>query len=45
MGCGCGKPRRSFEHVALDGTVTVLDSQYEAIRMVAKAGGTWRLKG
>lgn len=44
MGCGCGGNKREFEHIAPDGKVTIVNSQYEAIRLVAKQGGTWKPK-
>lgn len=42
MGCNCGKSKK-FEHVAKDGTVTVVSSQLEAISLARKVGGTWRI--
>jgi len=42
--CGGGSAKRQFEHVAVDGRVTVLDSQTAAIEMTRRVGGTWRLK-
>lgn len=45
MGCGCqGAKKRSFEHVALDGKVTEVATQQEAVRLVRVNGGTWRMK-
>ncbi len=45
MGCGCGgAKKRAFEHVALDGKVTEVATQQEAVQLVRKSGGTWRMK-
>lgn len=44
MGCGCSKSKRVYEYVAPDGTVTVVNNQVEAARMVRTNGGTWRVR-
>lgn len=42
--CGSGTKTRQFEHVAPDGTKTVVATQGEAVSMTRKQGGTWKIK-
>lgn len=45
MGCGCGgSSKRQFEYIAKDGTVTVVNTQTEAIRLARENGGSWQIK-
>ena len=42
--CNCGGKKRIFEYVSPDGKVKEVSSQAEAIALVRKDGGSWRLK-
>ena len=44
MGCGCNGSKKEYEHIAKDGTITVVGTQTEAIAKTRREGGSWRVR-
>ena len=44
MGCNCGKNKKKFVHTDNDGNQTVVSSQSEALRLVRKKGGSYKMQ-